>query len=482
MEDGMLLDLPRVPRHAEQVRVNRGAVRQVNVGKNANNADKVTVTGLHASQKLVAESEARFRVLACGRRWGKTRLASSLAFIVALQGGRSWWVAPTYALSRVGWRIFKNMARLLGDRVRVSEVERRIEVIGSGGWLQVRSAHDPDSLVSEGLDFVVMDECALMGEEAWEVSLRPALADRGGKAVFISTPRGRNWFWRLYVRGESGEEGWASWCFPTWDNPFIRSEEIESARRDMPEMVFRQEFGAEFIEGEGSVFRNVMGCVDDEYVNEVRGLGGPYVFGVDWGRTRDYTAVVVVDSLRGVVLEVARWGGMAYEEQVKRLWELYERYRPELVVAEANSMGGPMVERLRREGMVVVPVWMDRGTKGGMVERLRMAFERGEIVLPDDRVLCGELMAYEEEALSSGGYRYGAPSGVHDDCVVALMLAWSRSGLDGSVTSVGGGNPYWSGTRRGASVDLVDEGGHLVFRRGGGDTGYRDGSELLHFV
>jgi len=95
------------------------------------------------------------------------------------------------------------MGAKIGAEVR--KVDRQI-ILPMGGEVTVRSADDPDSLRGEGLDFVVMDECAFMQENAWIEALRPALSDRQGRAMFISTPKGRNWFWRIWQRGlDDGE-------------------------------------------------------------------------------------------------------------------------------------------------------------------------------------------------------------------------------------------------------------------------------------
>lgn len=439
----------------------RERIEEVVVG----GVDEVAITGFHEGQKEVARSGARYRVLACGRRWGKTILASALAFEAALRGGRVWWVAPTYPLTRVGWRLLREYARPLVGRghVVIREGDRVMEVVRSGGWLQVRSAHDPSGLVSEGLDFVVMDEVALMDREAWEIGLRPSLVDRRGRAVFISTPRGRNWFWEIYQRGVSREDGeWEAWSFATWDNPYIEREEVERAREELPERIFRQEFGAEFIEDGGVVFRNVMGCVDSEVME---GSVGPYVFGVDWGRVNDYTVVAVVDIARRGCVRIERWGGTEYTLQVERLRALYDEYRPLVMVVEANAMGGVLIEQLLREDLPVRAFWTSVATKAQVVEKLVMAFERGGITIPDDRVLQGELMAYTMERLPSGVYRYGAPSGLHDDCVMALALAWSEVGSGEAVRVAAGRNPFRRGSARGDDVELEVVDGRVRFVR-----------------
>ena len=152
----------------------------------------ITLPALHKSQRRVVASDARFKVLACGRRWGKTRLGSALCLESALHGGRAWWVAPSYKMAAVGWRLIHE----LGIQIPGAEIRKvdRMVVLPTAGTIQVRSADDPDSLRGEGLDLVVPDECGFMKEDAWTHALRPALSDRQGKAVFISTPKGRNWF------------------------------------------------------------------------------------------------------------------------------------------------------------------------------------------------------------------------------------------------------------------------------------------------
>lgn len=193
----------------------------------------------------MAASRARFKVLAAGRRWGKTSLGVTLGLRTGLEGGRAWWVAPTFPLAQVGWRVLKHLSRKI-PRVEVREADRMVALPG-GGEIQVKSADNPDSLRGAGLDGVVIDEAAYAKEEAWTESLRPALADRQGWALFISTPDGLNWFHRLYERA-GRLAGWQAWQCPTWENPRIAEEELEHARAQMGELVFRQEFAAEFLD------------------------------------------------------------------------------------------------------------------------------------------------------------------------------------------------------------------------------------------
>ena len=143
----------------------------------------LTLPRLHPGQKTVWDEHARFKVLASGRRWGKTLLGSLACVVDGASGGRAWWVAPSYKMAMVGWRAVYRLGRQIpGANIRRGDL--LVEMPG-GGSVQVRSADDPQSLRGEGLTLAVLDECAFMSEEAWTEALRPALSDRRGGALFI---------------------------------------------------------------------------------------------------------------------------------------------------------------------------------------------------------------------------------------------------------------------------------------------------------
>jgi len=374
--------------------------------------------GPHPSQRIVHDHPARFKVLAAGRRWGKTRLGVNECLDVAAEGGRAWWVSPTYKTSAAGWRPLRRLGSQIGAEVR--RVDRQV-ILPGGGTVEVRSADNPDSLRSEGLDFVVLDECAFMTEAAWSEALRPALSDRLGKALFISTPKGRNFFWRNWQRGTDGGD-WASWQFPTADNPYIAAGEIETARQELPERIFRQEYLAEFIDETGSIFRRI---TEAATATESGPLPGhQYAMGVDWAKHQDFTAITVMDINTKSLAYMDRFNQIDYALQTNRLRALYEQYQPTVIVAERNAMGEPLIEQLQRDGLPVRAFTTSNATKAIIIDSLALAFERGDIHILPDRVLVGELQAYEATPLPSGTLRYSAPEGMHDDCVMSLALAW----------------------------------------------------------
>ena len=383
----------------------------------------------HPRQREIARDETRFRVAACGRRFGKTRLGAALCMMTAGTGGRAWWVAPSYPVALVGWRLIKRLsAQYPGAEVRVSE---RLIVLPNGGEIQVRSADNPDSLRGEGLDFLVMDECAFIQEEAWQEALRPALSDRIGRALFISTPKGQNWFWRIWQRCmDEHDDEWRGWQLPTADNPYIAASEIEAARLSLPERIFAQEYLAQFLDDAGGVFRRVMdAAVADPQDTPI--AHHEYVFGVDWGRTNDFTAIAVIDVTAVSCVYLDRFNQIDYATQMGRLTALYERFRPRAIVAEANSMGQPLIEQLQRAGLPVVAFTTTAASKPILIDDLTLAFERRVLRIIPDPVLINELQSYEGQRMATG-MRYGAPAGMHDDTVIALALAYHGSARRGA--------------------------------------------------
>ena len=374
----------------------------------------------------VAQSPARFRVAACGRRrWGKTRLGSALCVKTAADGGRAWWVAPSYPVAMVGWRLIRRLAsQVPGAEIRQSE---RLVSFPNGGEIQVRSADNPDSLRGEGLDFVVFDECAFIHEDAWQEAVRPALSDRLGRALFISTPKGRNWFWRLWQRCiDDHDHEWHGWQLPTAANPYIAPAEIEAARLGLPERIFAQEFLAQFLDDAGGVFRRVMDAATATALEKPIS-GAAYVAGVDVADATDFTAISILDTRARSQVYLDRFNRVGYEALEDRIYAAYKCWNVQTMIIEDNSIGQPVIDHLRRRGMNIVPFHTSAASKAPLIQALQSAFEHGEIRILNDPIQIGELQAYEGKRMASG-MAYSAPSGVHDDTVMALALAWHGIG------------------------------------------------------
>ena len=212
---------------------------------------------LNAGQKQVANSTARFRVVVAGRRWGKTWLATrELARAARLPNRRVWFIAPSYRMAKqIVWDSIKWRLQDLNWVQRINESDLSI-TLRNGSTISLRGADNFDSMRGVGLDFVVMDEFAMIDEKAWTEVLRPTLSDRGGHAMFITTPMGTsNWAFDLYNRSTL-DTNWASWTFRTIEGGNVSAEEIEQARRDLSDRQFRQEYEATFETYAGRIYYN----------------------------------------------------------------------------------------------------------------------------------------------------------------------------------------------------------------------------------
>ncbi|MBU0607447.1 MAG: hypothetical protein KKI08_06145, partial [Armatimonadetes bacterium] len=382
---------------------------------------------LRTDQSAIARHPAKIKVLACGRRWGKTVLGGRIVMEVLRQHGKVAWIAPTYKNSRPLWRWAVNAAApaAKAGRMRVNQGDRTIETTG-GGMLAVYSGDNIDSIRGEAFHLAVLDEAAMLGPEAWSDAIMPTLADYDGDALLISTPKGQNWFWQEYVRAQGDGRESAAWTAPSNANPIPAIQRAyEKARNLVSARTFQQEWDAQFIT-DGSVFRNPRALATATPQSE-RVAGHSYIIGVDWGRTDDATVFAVIDATTRELVALDRMTAVDYALQTGRLRALAERFDAAQIVAEQNSMGGPLVEQLLAEGLPVLGFVTTNQSKARIIDGLALAFERAELALLPDPRLLAELEAYASEQLPGGAIRYSAPAGMHDDCVMALALAHSQA-------------------------------------------------------
>lgn len=213
---------------------------------------------LSRPQATVYRSPARFRVLVSGRRFGKTILSIEelLREVQAGHGKRCWYVAPTYRQAQqICWQMLKDRLSVGNWIASKNESDLSIILKKTGNAISLRGADNFDSLRGVGLHFLVMDEFADIKPEAWFEVLRATLSDTGGKALFCGTPKGRNWAYNLFQRGKDpNEKDWASFSYTTVEGGNVPPEEVETARRELDELTFRQEYEASFVNFEGRVY------------------------------------------------------------------------------------------------------------------------------------------------------------------------------------------------------------------------------------
>ncbi len=198
-------------------------------------------------QTKVFEDPTRFKVVAAGRRTGKSRLAAWMLIINALQSDRGhvFYVAPTQGQARdIMWQTLLELGH---DVITGSHINNLQLKLVNGATITLKGADRPETMRGVSLKFLVMDEYADMKPDVWEQVLRPALADQKGHAMFIGTPMGRNHFYELYKYAEMGDdETYSGWHFTSYDNPLLDPDEINVAKKSMSSYAFRQEFMASF--------------------------------------------------------------------------------------------------------------------------------------------------------------------------------------------------------------------------------------------
>jgi phage terminase large subunit-like protein len=389
----------------------------------------VTLPRPHPGQLTILREAKRYNVVACGRRFGKTTLGLHRLTGPALAGQPVAWFAPTFKYLAEAWRDFKRVLRPVISRT--NETERRIELV-TGGVLDFWSLEDPDAGRSRKYKRVAIDEAAKVKrlEHAWNEAIRATLTDLKGDADFYSTPKGRNFFWRGFTWGEDGaNDDWACWRFPTVDNPYIDPAEVEAARRQLPERVFRQEYLAEFLDEAGGVFRRVSESIDrGRTSNLVKGDSKEqYSAGLDLARLEDFTVITIVDST-GKQVYFERFNQISWERQIGAVVAAVKPFNA-VVYVDSTGVGDPIFERLLNAGVQAQPYQFTNASKGRLIDQLAMQLEQGKLRLMDIPEQENELVAYAYELTAARNVRMGAPEGMHDDTVIALALAsWAAAG------------------------------------------------------
>lgn len=370
---------------------------------------EVILPELHDNQYKVIKESERFNVLDCGRRWGKSVLATNLISETAINGYPAGYFAPTYKLLEA---TFKEALNCLEPIISRKHDNQFIELI-TGGCIEFWSLDNPNAGRSRKYKRAVIDEAAFVKElwEAWTKSIRPTLTDLKGDAWFMSTPRGKNDFYKLYSRGLSGDKNWKSWQMPTSTNPHIDINELEDAKRDLPESAYLQEYEALFSDNAANPFGTayIRGAIRPLSKNTTQ------CYGVDLAKSHDWTVVIGLD-MNGQVTEFHRWQS-DWGQTTRRIIDIVGQ-KPAFI--DSTGVGNPIVEEIcrtckRAEGFVFTST-----SKQQIMEGLANSIQKGEIYILSEMV--DELESFEF-IYSKGGVKYSAPEGMHDDIVCALALA-----------------------------------------------------------
>lgn len=372
---------------------------------------KIQINNEHSGQLKVLSEAKRFNVLDCGRRWGKSALAVNLLSENALDGHPVAYFAPFYSLLS---GTFKELYSVL-NTVTTRKHDNQFIELATGGSIEFWSLENPIAGRSRKYKVAIVDEAAFNRNlwQSWTEAIRPTLTDLKGSAWFMSTPKGKNDFYKLWMRGQTGEQDWMSWQMPTVTNPHIDPSEIEAARRDLPELAFAQEYLAEFNDNVANPFGlDKIRICTGQMSNE------PAVcFGIDLAKSFDWSVIIGLD----------RFGVVCYFERFQRPWnetkEIIRRLPRAAIKIDSTGVGDPITEDIQRERGDVHSFKYTSTSKQQLMEGLSAAIHQRRIIFPEGTIRA-ELESFEYQ-MTGTGVKYTAPPGLHDDCVNALALAWS---------------------------------------------------------
>lgn len=346
-------------------------------------------------QQKVWEDKSRFKVVAAGRRTGKSRLAAYLLIVNALQAnkGHVFYVAPTQGQARdIMWQTLLEVGHPVITGSHINNLQIKLV---NGATISLKGADRPETMRGVSLKYLVMDEYADMKPSVWEQILRPALADQKGGALFIGTPMGRNHFYELYQYGMSDQDDtFKSWHFTSYDNPLIDPNEIETAKKSMSSFAFRQEFMASFEAQGGDLFKEEWIAFDEEEPD------GDYFIAIDLAgfvdeskgsksKKLDESAIAVVKTNNnGWWVKDIIHGRWTVEETAQKIFNAVKKYEPLAVGIERGiakqAVMLPLQDMMRRTGTFFRIDELTHGNKkksDRIVWSLQGRFEHGQIVL-----------------------------------------------------------------------------------------------------
>ncbi len=313
-------------------------------------------------QQEAWKDNKRFQVIAAGRRCGKSRYAAWRMIVAALDGspGEVWYIGITQGNARdVMWSLLHELARPI---IKSSHVNNLQITLINGATISLKGSDRPDTLRGSSLKLAVLDEAAFMKPSVWEEIIRPALSDQKGRAVFIGTPEGRNWFYDLYVYADQNDdEDWCAYHYTSYDNELLDPEEINAAKRSMSTMAFTQEFMASFNARESELFKEDWLIFDDEEPNE-----GDYYIAIDpagfeqlgkkGNKRLDDTAIAIVKvNEEGWWVRDIQYGRWTFDETIRKIFHAVKKYKPISVGIERGiakqAMISPLMDMMKRHSL-----------------------------------------------------------------------------------------------------------------------------------
>jgi hypothetical protein len=382
-----------------------------------------------SDQLMIHQDDARFRIIAAGRRWGKNWLAQNDMASKAWTYPQSmvWWCSPVYRQAKRDYRRFKKFFKPVIEKFWDSEL--RIE-LKNETYIEFHGLEEPENIEGEGLDFLYVDESGLVKDNAIYNSLLPMLMDKQGKAVFFGKPKGKgNWFYKFFSLGLGSDDLYNSYQYTIFDNPYIEAEDVKRIQQITPDRIFKQEYMAEFVDDGSGVFAGYNACIDDSIVLGGKPIAGHYYrIGIDIAKHQDFTVLTVIDMKSNSVVDFKRFNELDYNIQKSIIYNFAKHWGNAELIIDSTGVGEPIYDDLSRSGLIITSFKFSNTSKIKLIENLIITIQNRGITFPIIPDLITELDLFEYNRTPSGNVRYSAPEGFHDDCVISLALAvWDLS-------------------------------------------------------
>jgi len=386
----------------------------------------VTLFSPHFGQKRVidgfADSEHKFGVVATGRQYGKSLLAQNLMiyWLLNTPNQKGAWITPVYNQCK---KIFAEMISSAYPLIKnQNKADLTIEFI-NGSTLQFLSTDNYNTIRGFSFNYMVIDEAAFIKEDAINEAILPTLTVLGKKCLIISTPKSKNWFYNWYIRGLTPNNNYISFQGISSSNPYVDKEFITEQEKSLPPEIFRQEFLAEFTDAGSDVFTGVDNvCILDEY--DAKRNRRCYI-GVDTGINGDYTVCTVLDET-GKTLGILRVNGGTFQSIGDNILSYLDGFNVIGGFCETNGIGLAMYQILKPKIHKLQSFNTTNTNKVDGIRNLIQTIQNQDLVLPSKTLfpeLYNELNAFTYKISSTGLIQFSAPSGLHDDCIMSLMLA-----------------------------------------------------------
>ena len=371
----------------------------------------------------IIESKCKYHIASIGRQFGKSLMGINLALYWAINHGpcKILWISPVYSQTT---KVHKELMQAIGGTniVQNNNYSSNEIQLRNGSTIMFRSAERYDNIRGLTLDYAIIDEAAFIKDDAYAEAIKPTLLVRGKKVLFISTPKGKNWFYNLYQLGLSPDyPNYKAYAGSSYDTPYIDKKEIEDAQRTIPKNVFQQEYLAQFIDSGGEVFTDI----DKNTFPTYTPPQGKVYCGIDLCKQEDYTVATFMDQ-NGKVIDIYRNNKQEWTTMTQDILVLIRKYNATTMV-EVNSIGDVIFEQIKRQWSDTHPFVTSSKTKNEIIEGLILDFNNAEVNIPSKELfppLYSELSVFTYEYNpKTRNIRYGHPAGLHDDTVISLAIA-----------------------------------------------------------